>query len=85
MDLWNEMHHTNELRKLEKSTLKNSPEQFDAKRIYDRKTRTKAPSAWNRARDAADELRRQRNSLDRLVAREVLVVLRMHPSVEPET
>ena len=50
------MHHTNELRKLEKSTLKNAPEQSDAARIYDRKTRTKAPSA----RDIADELRRQR-------------------------
>ena len=60
VDLWNEMHHTNELRKLEKSTLKNSPEQFDAKRSYDRQIRTKAPSAWNRARDAAEELRRQR-------------------------
>lgn len=59
VDLWNEMHHTAQLRKLERSARGSKPQDYDSARIYERKTlRQDESSLLDRAFMHADELRK---------------------------
>lgn len=63
VDLWNEMHHTAELRKLECSTRDSNPLNYDSSRIYaNRILAHDSDSPLDRAFRHADELRKSAES-----------------------